>query len=84
MIESRMPKENPLWPPPPPAVGWWADVMATIRETQTAVNSRIINVSRPPPRIALIAPVYCLGKYGGRADRKSCWVPHFEPNLCFA
>lgn len=46
MIESRMPNENPLWPPPPPAVGWWADVNATIKETQTAVSSRIIILSR--------------------------------------
>lgn len=46
MIESRMPKENPLWPPPPPAVGWWATVTATIRATQTAVSSRIIILSR--------------------------------------
>lgn len=42
MIESRMPKEYPLRPPPPPIVGWCAHASATTRENQTAERIRIM------------------------------------------
>lgn len=43
MIESRMPNEYPLWPPPPP-MGWWANAIVTVTQTHTAANSRIMVV----------------------------------------